>query len=311
MHGLLEQSSAWLRIARLQFYPPVAVLYGLGAVAARAVTGRFDGTLCALGYAYLFLVGLATSMSNEYFDHPSDAVNANAGPFTGGSRVLVDGRLGFGAVRAAILFAGAAAVFVSAALALSAPAEHRPAIVALLALGMLLALGYTVPPFKLSYRGLGELDVAFMHSIFVALFGYVVQTGDWRHPLPYVLSIPSFFAVLSAITLAGIPDQAADAAAGKRSWSVLFGRSTAATIALMAAIAAGLAGLWLWFYGLVGGAVGALFLLAAAHALVLTTALIKFIRSGAPEGRIDPLLVNVLAFSLWFGVVPLLHFLRL
>ena len=309
MNRFLDQSFAWLRIARLHFYPPVAVLYGLGAAAARALTGRFDGAACALGYAYLFLVGLATSMSNEYFDHPSDAVNANAGPFTGGSRVLVDGRLGFRAVRAAILFAVAAAVLVSAALASSVPAGHRPALVALVALGMLLALGYTLPPFKLSYRGLGEIDVAFMHSTFVALLGYVVQTGDWRHPLPYLLSVPSFFAVLSAITLAGIPDQAADAAAGKRSWCVLFGRRTAATIALLAAIAAGLAGVWLWSSGLVGAA-GALFLLAAAHALALAAALIRFIRSGAPEGRIDPLLVNALVFTLWFGVVPLMDFLR-
>jgi 1,4-dihydroxy-2-naphthoate octaprenyltransferase len=310
MHVPLDRAFAWLRIGRLHFYPPVAVLYGLGALAARDQTERFDWTLCALGLAYLFLVIVATSMSNDYFDHASDAVNANAGPFSGGSRVLVDGSLDFAAVRAAILFAGAAAVFVSAVLASIAPAEHRPAIVLLLALGMLLGLGYTLPPLKLSYRGLGELDVAFMHSIFVVLFGYVVQAGDWRHPLPYVLSLPSFFAVLSAITLAGVPDQAADASVGKRSWTVLFGPGTAATIALMAALAAGLAGLRLWFYGLVGAAAGVLFLLAAAHALLLAAALLKFIRSGAPEGRVDPLLVNVLVFTLWFAVVPLLDYLR-
>jgi 1,4-dihydroxy-2-naphthoate octaprenyltransferase len=300
---------AWIRIARLQFYPPVAVLYGVGALAARGLTGRFDGTLCALGYAYLFLVGLATSISNEYFDQRGDAANANAGPFTGGSRVLVEGRLGSRAVRTAILLVVGAALAVSAALVLRTPAEHRFPIVVLVALGLLLGLGYTVPPLHLSYRGLGELDVALMHSAFVTSLGYAVQAGDWRHPLPYVLSAPSFFAVLSAITLAGLPDHAADTAAGKRSWTVLFGRRTAATTALLAAVAAGVCGLWLWLGGVVGGPLGALFALAAAHALVLAVALIRFIRSGTPEGRIDGLMSNVLIFTLWFGAIPLAHFL--
>jgi 1,4-dihydroxy-2-naphthoate octaprenyltransferase len=310
MHGLLERCLAWLRIARLHFYPPVAVLYVMGALAGRAQTGRFDGALCALGYAYLFLVGLATSMSNEYLDHSADAANANAGPFSGGSRVLVEGRLGFGEVRAAIGLAVAAALSVALVLIARAPAAHQIPLAVLLALGLLLGLGYSLPPLKLSYRGLGELDVAFMHSTFVTVFAYVLQDGDWRDPLPYRLSVPSFFAVLSAITLAALPDHVADASAGKQSWSVLAGRRTAAAIALLAAVAAALSGVWLWLAGIVGGAVGVLFVLAAAHALVLVAALARYIRAGAPAGRIDALLVNVLAFTLWFGLIPLAHVLR-
>jgi 1,4-dihydroxy-2-naphthoate octaprenyltransferase len=307
----MNQLSAWLRIARLQFYPLVIVTYGVGAAAARVTTGQFDWTLCVLGYTFLFLIELATAMSNEYFDYSSDVVNANASLFSGGSRVLVDRRLSFGAVRAAIILACLAGAVVSAVLWIQAPPERGPAIVTLLAMGMLLGIGYTAPPLKLSYRGLGELDVAFMHSVFVTLLGYVVQTGDFRHHLPYVLSIPSFFAVLCAITLAGIPDHAADQSAGKRSFSVRFGRSKAAAIALGAAIAAGASGLLLWRSGVVAGGVGGIFVLAAVHSLVLAVALVRFIRTGDHEGRIDPIMLNVLNFNIWFGVVPLIYYLRL
>jgi 1,4-dihydroxy-2-naphthoate octaprenyltransferase len=306
----MNQLSAWLRIARLQFYPMVLVTYGVGAAAARATTGEFDWTLCVLGYTFLFFIELATAMSNEYFDYSSDVVNANASLFSGGSRVLVDGRLSFGAVRAAIVLACVACALVSAVLLIEAPPERAPAIVTLLAMGMLLGIGYTAPPLKLSYRGLGELDVAFMHSVFVTLLGYVVQTGDFRHHLPYVLSVPSFFAVLCAITLAGIPDHTADESVGKRSYSVRFGRTRAAAIALAAAIAAGASGLMLWLCGVVAGKVGGIFLLAAAHSLVLALALARFIGSGDHEGRIDPIMLNVLNFNIWFGVVPLIYYLR-
>lgn len=303
--SILDTIRAWLRIARLHFYPPVAVLYVTGALAARRGAAGLDGIGAALGYAYLFLVGVAASMSNDYVDHASDAANVHAGPFTGGSRVLVEGRLGFGAVRAAIVLVVAAALTVAGAVTLRAPAELRGAIAALVVLGLLLGLGYALPPLRLSYRGLGELDVAFMHSAFAVLFGYVVQGADWRDALPHALGLPSFFAVLSAITLAGLPDHAADAGAGKRSWSVLLGRRAAAIVALGAALAAAAGGLWLWLAGIVAGPVGALFVPAAVHALALAAALVRYVRSGAPAGRIDALLVNALLFTLWFGAIPL------
>jgi hypothetical protein len=84
----------------------------------------------------------------------------------------------------------------------------------------------------------------------------------------------------------------------------------AAWAALVAAVGAGLAGLFLWRTGVVGGVAGALFVPAAAHGVVLATALLRFVRAGAPEGRIDALLVNVLLFTLWFAVLPLAHAFR-
>jgi len=304
-----SKTVAWVRIARLQFYPMVIIMYAAGAAAARVHTGRFDWALCVLTYVGLFLIELATVMTNEYFDYPSDVENRNAGPFTGGSRMLVVGALSFDEVRRAIGGLTAAVVVVAAGIVAVAPDGRGGLIAAVLALGLVLGIGYTAPPLRLSYRGLGEIDVAFTHSIYVLAAGYIAQTGAWNDPLPYVIALPSFFAVLSANTLAGIPDREADSGVDKRSYTVLFGARTAAAIAIASALGAALAGVWLWASGRVDGRIGLVFFLTVPHALALAAVLVRFIRSGSYDRRIDPIMVNALNFIVWFGLIPLAYYL--
>jgi 1,4-dihydroxy-2-naphthoate polyprenyltransferase len=171
----------------------------------------------------LFFLEVATIFLNELFDWESDRRNRHAGPFTGGSRVLVDGRL----TRWQLGIGTALALVASAALALGLPTADASSH-GLLAILAVLALGYTTPPVKLSWRGLGELDVALTHSLLVILFGHGLQGGDLLDPVPWALSLPLFFAVLCAITLSGIPDYQADHSAGKQTLAVLLGPSAAA-----------------------------------------------------------------------------------
>lgn len=304
----VSRPAAWIRIARLQFYPMVIIAYGVGAAIASWRGGEFHWGWFILGWVCLFLIELSTVLTNEYFDYPSDSVNHNAGVFTGGSRMLVDGALTFSDVRKAIavvlvLFAITATVLIA-----SLPGDRRMVVGAWLALGVVLGIGYTAPPLRLSYRGLGEVDVAFTHSAFVILVGFVIQTGVSSDPLPWIVSIPCFLAILCANTLAGIPDHTADASVNKRSYSVLIGHRNAAVIAIVTAIAAAGTGVWLWRTGIVTGIPGMLFLLTAVHAVALALVISRFIRSGDFDRRIDPILINALNFIIWFGVIPLIYF---
>ncbi|MFN2349510.1 MAG: UbiA family prenyltransferase, partial [Thioalkalivibrio sp.] len=114
----------------------------------------------------------------------------------------------------------------------------------LVVLGVLaiLAIGYTAPPLKLSYRSLGEIDVALTHSVGVLLCGYVFLGADWRDPLPWLLSLPLLLAIVPSITLSGIPDLESDAAEFKRTIAVRLGASGALRVALVCTLLAAGAG---------------------------------------------------------------------
>lgn len=308
-NGPVGKAQAWFRLARLQFYPMVLIAYGAGAAMASLSTGAFSWTLFLLGYACLFFIELATVFTNELLDYDSDRVNRNASPFTGGSRMIVEGALAPGEVRRGIAVALVVLAVIVATLLITAPAAGRPPLAVALAIGVVLGVEYTARPLRLSYNGLGELDVAFTHSTYVILVGYIVQGGAWTDPTPYLVSVPAFLSVLSANTLAGIPDTVADHSVGKRSYSVLMGPRAAALIAATAALAAAAFGLWLWNEGIVGGKIGAMFWVTVPHAIALGVVLVGFIRSGSYDRRIDKIMINALNFIVWFGLIPLVYFL--
>jgi 1,4-dihydroxy-2-naphthoate octaprenyltransferase len=308
-HALARTAGTWLRALRLQFYPMTFVAYTVGALAAAQLAGRAPGGAAFwLGYAVLFWLEAATVFINDVFDAESDRRNDRYGPFTGGSRVLVEGRL---SARALKRGAVAALVLAGFCVALLFAAAAPPPVGSLVAIGLLaaFALGYTLPPVKLSHRGLGELDVALTHSVGVLYVGYVLHAGPLGDPAPLWLALPMFWAVLAAITLSGIPDRDADRAAGKRTLVVKLGVRRAAWLAagaatLAVALAAGLR------LGLEVAALRGLDLVAGVHLLWLLwllRPLLSGARSGA--GRIDGPMAASLLFIAWFGLIPLYNLL--
>ncbi len=304
-----RQGLAWLAALRLQFYPMTWVAYTVGALAA--ASGKpLALAPYLLGYLVMFLLEAATVFLNDWFDFDSDRRNDNAGPFTGGSRVLIDGRIQRSAMSAGIGLTLLAAFVALGLLLLAAPAGTAGAVGMLYALLALLALGYTVPPLKLSHRGLGEIDVAITHSVCAILAGYLVQGGGWGDNLPWLLALPLGVAILPAILLAGCPDRHADQAAGKRTLVVILGKRRIAQLAMTAAAAAPvlamlvmlmqppLAALLAW--SAIGGAL---------HASLLWMRLGRFMFDEMPE-RIDGLIVTALAFILWFCVPQLVVLMR-
>jgi 1,4-dihydroxy-2-naphthoate polyprenyltransferase len=273
--------------------------YTIGALAA----GRpLDAAAFALGMACMAALKAATVLTNDIHDRDSDARNRNWGPFTGGGRSLQEGGLAPAALRRGARAALAAAALAGGGLLLVAAAPL--AVLAVLLPLAALALGYTAPPLRLSHRGLGELDVALTHGPGVVLLGHVAQGGGPLAPLPWLLGLVVGAAVLPAIVLAGIPDRAADKAAGKRTLAVRLGTRGAArlALALLPASAAGALALALGPSPLGPG----LALAAAPHAALLAWLLARYLRSGAPDGRIDAVLATALLYIGWFVTVPVL-----
>ena len=182
------KARAWLTIIRLPFHPMAFVAYSMGTAAAFRQSGGFSPRVFWLGYALVFAIELATIFTNEYFDYETDRLNTNSSPFTGGTRVLVEGRLGFPDVRSGILALLVLVVVLAYLVSRAAVGVPPLTVFIYVAVGLFFGLGYTAPPLKFCYRGAGELVVGATHSFYVVVAGYLFQTGKWAAPFPWGLT---------------------------------------------------------------------------------------------------------------------------
>lgn len=301
---LRQKTTAWLKAIRLQFYPMTWIAYTVGALGASVATGTFSASTYWIGYLVLFFLEVATVLSNDLFDYESDQQNEYYSMFTGGSRVLVDELLSRREVHWGIFGALGLAGGALGALLTTTAAPTASVLVPVLILAVL-ALGYTMPPLKLSHRGLGEIDVSLTHSTAVILCGYVFQGGAWHDAFPWMVSVPFFLAVLPAIVLAGLPDYEADRAAGKETLVVKMGPRRALLLAMICTVLAGLAGAIWHLLGWAHGAYNSLIYLGLLHGAVLLWMLYDYWQRHEPPERIDRLLAMALAYIIWFGAIPL------
>ena len=294
--------AAWLTSFRLQFHPMAWMAYAIGAAGAWHATGHFSWLAFWLGLACLFFLELATVFTNDTFDFESDVRNRHYGPFTGGSRVLVDGSISFASMHLAVLLA--LGLFAATGLVLATIVPAFPSLFLLASLGVL-AIGYTVPPLKLCWRGLGEIDVGLTHSLGVILCGYAFQGGTWTNAWPWLVAVPLFFAILPAITLSGIPDYEADGAVGKGTIAVRLGPRAAVRLAQAStAIAAVMAALVLpQRVGI--DTLAAIMLLIVPYAILQVVVLERYLRRRCEPRRIDGLMAMSLTYILWFVAIPL------
>lgn len=303
---LRAKAATWVRAMRLQFYPMTWLAYTVGAMAAGGGQAVLGQPLFWLGYAAVFLLEFATVLINEYFDYGSDRRNRNFSPFNGGSRVLVDGSLSFREVRYGIALTTLGFVLCSSAL-YGAAGTSALSLTLVLGAAVVLCLGYTTPPLKLSHRGLGEFDVAFTHSFLVLLFGYLLLGGQADDGFPWLAGVPLFLGIVPAIVLSGLPDREADLAAGKRTLAVSQGAPWAIALAMATTAASALAAVAWHAFGLAGGIYAGAGWFVAPHALVLLYLLQRQRERGEYGGRINRLMVVALSYILWFVVIPFLN----
>ena len=198
------------------------VLLGL-AVAARV--GVFDTPTAAITLAAACAVHLGLNVANDVFDALQGADDANATPtkFSGGSRVLQNALVTIREM--SILAIGCYAVALILGLVLLAM-RGSPALVVIAAVGFFISVAYTMPPFKLVYRGLGEIATAVGFGPVMLLGAYTVQSRGSLSFEAFVVSIPMGLLVALILYVNEIPDRAGDAKAGKRTLPVRWSEAT-------------------------------------------------------------------------------------
>jgi len=302
----------WLRAIRFQFYPMSWIAYTAGAACAALTCEVFDVGIYLSGYLCMFLMEMCTVLVNEYFDFQTDKLNQNWSAFTGGSRVLVDGLLSFREIRTAVFVVLLLLISASVLLLIQINSPGNAWFAAgILLVGLFFGVGYTAPPIKFCYRGLGELVVAATNGPYVLLAGFFFQTQILNSQLPWLLCLPLFFAVFAAVTISALPDYSADKAVSKKTITVHFGPRMATILAMSSAILAPLsASLFLMHDDLrVSGII--LLAIAVPHTMFLVNSLLTVISKGLFDQRIDGVMRLALMFILWFGLIPLLGMLWL
>jgi 1,4-dihydroxy-2-naphthoate octaprenyltransferase len=224
----------------------VPVLLGL-AVAAR--TGFFDALTALITLLAAGAVHLGLNVANDVFDTLQGADDANPTPtkFSGGFGVLQNALVTIREM--SILALGCYAVAAALGLLLMLM-RGSTALLVLSVLGLFISVAYKMPPFKLVYRGLGEIAVAIGFGPLLVLGAYTVQSRGSISLEAYLVALPAALLVGMIPYVNEIPDRADDAQAGKRTLPVRWTRETvipvfdmAAAVSFVAVVASVAAGL--------------------------------------------------------------------
>lgn len=176
--------------------------------------GAFDPLALVVALLAVALVHAGVNVANDVADARSGTDGRNEGrihPFTGGSRFIQCGVLTLGEMTrwATLLLAvGVASGFLLVIL-------KGLWVLLFGAAGITLGLAYSLPPLRLSARGLGEVAVALGFGVLPYTGAYWLQAGSFA-AAALLLSLPISFWVMAVLVMNEVPDRDADAATGKR-----------------------------------------------------------------------------------------------
>jgi len=217
----------WIRISKPFKHQTMIYPFLLGTAISYYDTGTIDPLIFALSLLAVIIMVEAAYISNDYFDYETDLRNPSH--FTGGSKVLVAGEL----EKEAVLKMTAVLIGVAFILGviLQFYLKTGPLSIPIGAFGMFLAYSYSGSPLKLSYRGLGEISLAFNNAWTPIFAGYYLQAHrpDW---LPTLVAIPYILAVFGQKLLRELPDVEYDTRAGRRNLVVILGKEKAGKLYL-------------------------------------------------------------------------------
>jgi len=268
--------AAWLQAARPLAQVNLIVPLCFGQAMAFAATGEFSLTTLYVTYVWSTALLLLIVFSNDYADREGDALNRTYNEFSGGSRVLPEGRLRPEELRGASWLALASLASASSVLALWAGRPWTP-LFAVLAAALVWA--YNFAPLRLSYRGHGEALQGLGTGVLLPLFGFYTQAGGLDGFPPLAL-VPMFLLGVVGNVATALPDTPADAAVGKRTYPVRRGQWAARRHGLeLVVMAAAMSGWVIERAGL------AALVLMAAPTLVLASMCVPLLGSAEAENR--------------------------
>ncbi len=230
LDGLAEKpwlSTPWLiiRTFRLPFVIATILPVILGTFIAYR-SGFFSWLLFGLTLVAALLIHLGVNTANDYFDARAgtDDINTTPTPFSGGSRVIQYGLLPPSAVLSLSTASYAGGIIIGLYLTIM---RGLPVLLIGLA-GLLVSYGYTAPPLKWAYRGLGVVAVGIGFGPLLVLGSYFVQTQSFSLEA-LLASIPVGMLVMLILYVNEVPDRTWDDEAGKKTLVALIREDSVVT----------------------------------------------------------------------------------
>ncbi len=222
----------WLGAIRPRTLPTSAAPVLVGSALAWHA-GGFNGPAAALCLAFALLIQIGTNLANDVYDFVRGAdTPARVGPL----RAVAAGLISPRAMRTATVI-----VFVLAAtVGLGLLAHGGAWLIAVGIASILCGIGYTAGPFPLGYLGLGDLFVFLFFGLVAVTTTFAVEAGRLSlATLPAAAAVGCLAA--NVLVVNNYRDVNTDAAAGKRTLVVRFGRPFARAqyaVSLIVAMAA-------------------------------------------------------------------------
>ena len=273
----MTDPAAWIQASRPLAQINIALPLLLGQAMAFAALGRFSPGWMYLAGGFGVLVQLVIVFVNDFADRETDGQNRTFSRFSGGSRVLPEGRIAPTSLRRAALLMLALLLLFCGALALAG----RPWAPVFALATALLVWAYNHPPLRLAYRGHGELLQGIGIGVVLPLAGYYLQAGTFAG-FAWPALVPLLLLGYVGNILTALPDAPSDRTSDKRTYPVRRGQWLARRHALELLAMAAAMGSWV-----VPGLSLLATALVAGPALVMAALAVPLLGSADAENRAE------------------------
>ena len=195
------------RLSRPLFLVGGVLFYALGVSIADYLGTQIDWGILLVGLLWVTMLQLSAQYLNEYFDSTADVENKNRTFYSGGSGAIGEGKLS----RTTALIAAATTLTLtdSISVILIQQVTVAPLLILIMAVSVLGAIFYSVPPVRLVASGYGELVTSILVTILVPSFAFILQYGE-LHRLVAMSTFPLTALHLAMMIIFEFPDYLTD-----------------------------------------------------------------------------------------------------
>lgn len=221
----------WIEAMRLRTLP-VSVAGVIAGTACAIMIGSFSEVPAVVCMLFAVLAQISSNFGNEYYDFENGVDRKGREGFRRG---VTEGEISPKAMKSATFVTLSAAAVVGCMMTLFGPWW----LLLVCALVVVAALAYSAGPYPLSHHGLGDVAVVLFFGIVPVTVTCYLQTGSWEClgiALPASVAIGLLAA--NVLVVNNYRDMEDDAAVGKRTTVVLFGRKVMGVVYLLSGFVA-------------------------------------------------------------------------